>query len=183
MVAGSLTLGWSLNASGQIAAAAQAAAKAKVAVVFAGSFSSEAFDRPSLGPCRATRTRSSAAVAAANPRTVVVINSGGPVLMPWLPSVAGVLEDWYPGEEDGAAVAALLYGDVDPSGRLPVTFPTSASTSAINTLSQWPGIDLTSDLQRRPRRGLPVQPRHRHPNPVPLRLRPVLHPVPPAAAP
>jgi len=89
---------------------------------------------------------------------VVVINSGGPVLMPWLGSVAGVLEAWYPGEEDGTAVAAVLYGDVDPSGRLPVTFPTSASTSAINTLSQWPGIDLTTTYSE----GLEVGYRYNH---------------------
>ncbi len=156
VVEGDMTLGWSYD-SAQIAAAAQAARKASVAVVFAGSFSSEAFDRPSLG-LPGDENALIAAVAAANPHTVVVINSGGPVLMPWLPSVAGVLEAWYPGEEDGAAVAALLYGDVDPSGRLPVTFPTSASASAIHTLSQWPGIDLTTTYSE----GLDVGYRYNH---------------------
>ena len=106
-------------------------------MVFAASYSSEAFDRPSLD-LPGDQNALIAAVAAANPHTVVVINSGGPVLMPWLGSVAGVLEAWYPGEEDGDAMAALLYGDVDPSGRLPVTFPTSASTSAINTWASGP---------------------------------------------
>ena len=76
-------------------------------------------------PCPGDQNALISAVAAANPRTVVVLNTGGPVLMPWLDRVAGVIEAWYPGEEDGAAIAALLFGDVDPSGRLPVTFPAS----------------------------------------------------------
>ncbi len=72
-------------------------------------------------------------MAAANPHTVVVLNTGGPVLMPWLGKVAGVIEDWYPGEQAGTAIAAVLFGDVDPSGRLPVTFPTSDAQSPPST--------------------------------------------------
>ena len=84
-------------------------------------------------------------MAAANPRTVVVLNTGGPVLMPWLSSVAGVVEAWYPGEEDGAAIAAILFGDVDPSGHLPITFPYFQRSRRDRLgLTQWPGIDLTS---------------------------------------
>lgn len=67
-----------------------------------------------------------AAVAAANPRTIVVLETGGPVLMPWLSQVAGVLEAWYPGSGGGEAIAQVLSGAVDPSGHLPVTFPESA---------------------------------------------------------
>lgn len=66
-----------------------------------------------------------AAVAAVNPRTIVVLETGGPVLMPWLAQVAGVLEAWYPGSGGGQAIAAVLFGAVDPSGHLPVTFPES----------------------------------------------------------
>ena len=62
-------------------------------------------------------------IAAANPRTVVVLETGGPVLMPWLDRTAAVLEAWYPGQKGGEAIAAILVGAVDPSGRLPVTFP------------------------------------------------------------
>ncbi len=139
---GTMTLGWQY-VSDQINAAVAAARKASVAVVFAGDFNSEAFDRPSLS-LPGDEDALISAVASANPRTVVVLNTGGPVLMPWLGSVAGVLEGWYPGEEDGTAVAALLFGDVDPSGRLPVTFPISDAQAAINSPAQWPGIDLTS---------------------------------------
>ena len=66
-----------------------------------------------------------AAVAAANPHTVVVLETGGPVLMPWLSEVAGVVEAWYPGSSGGPAIAQVLFGAIDPSGRLPVTFPES----------------------------------------------------------
>jgi beta-glucosidase len=78
-------------------------------------------------------------VAAANPNTIVVINSGGPVVMPWLNSVAGVFENWYGGQETGAATAALIFGKSDPSGKLPVTFPSSLSQVPAQTTAQWPG--------------------------------------------
>ncbi|HET9168629.1 MAG TPA: glycoside hydrolase family 3 C-terminal domain-containing protein [Actinospica sp.] len=78
-------------------------------------------------------------VAAVNPNTVVVINSGGPVVMPWLDKVAGVFENWYGGQETGAAMAALIFGEADPSGKLPVTFPSSLSQVPAQTTAQWPG--------------------------------------------
>lgn len=63
------------------------------------------------------------AVAEANPRAVVVMETGGPVLAPWRDAVAGLVEAWYPGESGGVALARVLFGDVDPGGRLPATFP------------------------------------------------------------
>jgi beta-glucosidase len=155
---GSLTLGWQY-VSGRIASAVEAARKATVAVVFAGDFSSEAFDRPSLS-LPGDEDALISAVAAANPRTVVVLNTGGPALMPWLGQVAGVIEAWYPGEEDGTAIAAVLFGNVDPSGRLPVTFPATDARSAVNTLAQWPGVNLTSYYSE----GLQVGYRYDHAN-------------------
>ena len=62
-------------------------------------------------------------MAAANPNTVVVINAGSPVTMPWLDDVAAVLQVWFPGEEFGAALAAMLFGEAEPGGRLPITIP------------------------------------------------------------
>ena len=62
-------------------------------------------------------------VAAANKHTVVVLESSSPVLTPWRDKVAGLVEAWYPGEEGGTAIARVLFGDVNPSGRLPATFP------------------------------------------------------------
>lgn len=67
------------------------------------------------------------AVAAAQPRTVVVLETGGPVLTPWRAKVPAILEAWYPGQEGGTALARVLFGDADPGGRLPATFPASAS--------------------------------------------------------
>jgi beta-glucosidase len=151
-----LTLGWA-PVSGAIEAAVAAARHADVAVVFAGDFNAEAFDRPSL-TLPGDENALISAVAAVNPRTVVVLDTGGPVLMPWLAQVRGVIEAWYPGEEDGDAIAALLYGDVDPSGRLPVTFPTGNTTTGVDTAAQWPGVDLTSTYSE----GLEVGYRYDH---------------------
>ena len=66
-----------------------------------------------------------AAVAAANPKTIVVLETGGPVTMPWVGSVKGVMESWYPGIGGGEAIANVLFGKVNPSGKLPVTFTAS----------------------------------------------------------
>ena len=68
-----------------------------------------------------------------------MLNTGSAVTMPWLSSVAGVLEAWYPGQGDGTAIGSLLFGGTDPSGHLPVTFPTSLSQVPASTTAQWPG--------------------------------------------
>ncbi len=107
---------------GTDAHAAAALAKASdVAVVFVGQPASEGADLPSLSlPGR--QDELVAAVAAANPHTVVVIESGGSVSMPWIDGVSAVLESWYPGTRGGQAIASILFGDVNPSAKLPVTF-------------------------------------------------------------
>jgi beta-glucosidase len=78
-------------------------------------------------------------VAGANPRTVVLLNTGGPVLMPWLGQVGAVLQAWLPGQQFGQALAAVLFGDADPGGRLPVTFPAGPGQGPITGPERWPG--------------------------------------------
>jgi beta-glucosidase len=118
--------------------AASAAAAASVAVVFANLGESEGSDLTSidLGTAQDNLITS---VAAANPNTIVVLNTGSAVTMPWLSSVKGVLEAWYPGQKDGTAIASVLFGSYDPSGHLTVTFPASLSQVPASTTAQWPG--------------------------------------------
>jgi beta-glucosidase len=104
------------------AAAAQLASEADVAIVFATQWATESVDVSlDLGVQNALIE----AVAAANPQTVVVLETGGPVLMPWADDVPAIVEAWYPGRMGGAAIARVLTGEVNPSGHLPVTFPAS----------------------------------------------------------
>jgi beta-glucosidase len=132
------------DVSPEIAAATDAARHASVAVIFAAVSQSEGVDRPDLYlPGDANALISS--VAAVNRRTVVVLNSGGAVLMPWINRVAAVLEAWYPGQEDGTATAAVLDGQVDPSGHLPLTFPAVGNPDPVGTSAQYPGVNGTVD--------------------------------------
>jgi beta-glucosidase len=103
-----------------------AAKSAAVAIVFATQPLTEGLDAPDLS-LPDGQDALIAAVAAANPHTIVVLETGGPVLMPWLDQVAGVLEAWYPGAHGAQALAALVFGDQNPSGRLPVSFPASTA--------------------------------------------------------
>jgi beta-glucosidase len=120
------------------AAAAKLAKVSQVAIVFVNQFMSEGRDVATLSlPDKQDALVS--AVAAANPHTIVVIESGGPVSMPWIGDVKGVLEAWYPGIGGAQALAAILFGDVNPSAKLPVTF---AKTEADLPHPQVPGIDL-----------------------------------------
>jgi beta-glucosidase len=106
------------------ARSAQLAAKADAVLLFAQQWIGEANDARTLTlPDR--QDALIAAVAEANPRTVVVLETGGPVTMPWLARTAAVLEAWYPGSSGGEAIARVLFGEVNPSGRLPVSFPQS----------------------------------------------------------
>jgi len=106
------------------ARAARVASQADVALVFATQWVGEALDATTLAlPDR--QDDLIATVAGANARTVVVLENGGPVTMPWLSKVPAVLEAWYPGTSGGEAIANVLFGAVNPSGHLPATFPAS----------------------------------------------------------
>lgn len=116
---------------------------ADVAIVMVGDESVEAADRSSLALPEVEGVNQDAlirAVAAANRRTVVVLKTGGAVLMPWLKSVPAVLEAWFPGQEDGSIVADVLFGATNPSGKLPLTFPRRDREAGAATPSQWPGL-------------------------------------------
>ena len=111
--------------------AATLAAASNVAIVFVSQWTSEGMDIPSLNftdVIHSTPIDQDAlvqAVVAANPNTIVVMENGGAQVLPWLSNVAAVLEAWYPGQNGGPAIANLLFGDANPSGKLPMTFPAS----------------------------------------------------------
>ena len=134
------TISW--QSGSDLAAAAAAAREADVAIVFVTQWTTESLDFSLNLPDG--QDELVAAVARANQRTLVVLETGGPVLMPWLDQVAGVLEAWYPGSQGGPAIARVLSGAVNPSGHLPVTFP--------RALEQLPrtkpaGGDVANDAQ------------------------------------
>src|SRR6266511_3525292 len=124
-------------------AAAAAARAATVAIVMVEDSESEGHDRTSLA-LSGNQDALVSAVVAANPRTVVVSKTGGPILMPWVSRVPAILQAWYPGEEDGNAVADVLFGAFNPSGKLPITFPRREIDVTANTTAQYPGIDGTA---------------------------------------
>jgi beta-glucosidase len=128
------------QAIGQATAAAK---RVSTAVVIVGDGQeSEGADRVGL-TLPADQNALVQAVAAANPHTVVVVDAGAAVTMPWLSDVAGVVDAWYPGQTDGTALAAVLFGAVNPSGHLPVTFPTTTAKTPVSTPSRFPGINQT----------------------------------------
>jgi beta-glucosidase len=124
--------------------AVELARRSDVAIVIATDDSTEGTDRDSLElPGRQNELIS--AVASANDRTVVVLRTGGPVLMPWIEEVPNVLETWYPGMEEGNAIASVLFGDVNPSGKLPVTFGIRPEDYPTNTQERYPGVNEIVD--------------------------------------
>ncbi|TPG54697.1 glycoside hydrolase family 3 C-terminal domain-containing protein [Sphingomonas glacialis] len=106
-----------------VAAATALAQNADIVIVFATQWQGESFDVPMA--LDGAQDALIAAVGAANPKTVVVLETGSQVAMPWLGKVGAVLEAWYPGTAGGAAIANLLFGTTNPSGRLPMTFASS----------------------------------------------------------
>jgi beta-glucosidase len=114
-------------------AAVALAAASQVAIVFVSQWTSEGMDMPSLNFTDVIHSPPIdqdalvAAVAAANPHTIVVMENASAQVMPWLGSVSAVLEAWFPGQNGGPAIANLLFGAVNPSGKLPITFPASVS--------------------------------------------------------
>jgi beta-glucosidase len=120
------------------------ARRSDVAIVIVTDDSTEGMDRDSL-ELPGSQNELISAVASANDRTVVVLRTGGPVLMPWIEEVPNVLEAWYPGMEEGNALASVLFGDVNPSGKLPVTFGLHLEDYPTDTQEQYPGVNGVVD--------------------------------------
>lgn len=130
--------------------AAAAAKRADIALVFATQWTAESLDFPLELPNQQDALIDT--IARANPRTVVVLETGGPVLMPWLERTAAVVEAWYPGSRGGPAIARVLSGAVNPSGHLPATFPRTAqqlprSTIAGSGVDKGAGNDRVVDVR------------------------------------
>jgi beta-glucosidase len=134
--------------------AAATAKRADVAIVFASDAEGEDKEKvaPTVDGSARLPTNQTAlinAVAAANKHTIVVLETGDPVVTPWRHDVAGMIEAWYPGEAGGAALAHVLFGDADPGGRLPATFPASQSqypTSDDPSASNGPEVNYTEGV-------------------------------------
>ncbi len=125
----------------RLARAVELARQCDMAIVFAGNpegYESEGGDRPDM-ELPGGQNELIAAVAQANPRTVVVLNAGSPVSMPWIDRVAAVMEAYYPGQENGNAVTRILLGEVNPSGKLPETFPRRLEDNPAYINSSYPG--------------------------------------------
>ena len=121
-----------------VTAAAALAAAADVAIVFVATLTGEPNDRTTLG-LTDNGDALVAAVAAANPHTVVVAATPGSLLMPWRDQVASILVTFMPGEQNGNAIADVLFGDANPSGKLPLTFDRSENQTAMAP-RQYPGV-------------------------------------------
>ena len=138
--------------AGTSASSAAALAKsADIAVVFADQYMSEGGDAPSLS-LPDNQNELISAVAAANPHTVVVLITGNPVTMPWIDHVAGVMEAWYPGIAGAQAISNLIFGDVVPSGKLPITFAKSAEDLPHRCIF---GIDCSHAIGSSPQHWVP----------------------------
>jgi beta-glucosidase len=135
---GNVHLGWQ-PPDARIQDAARLATE-DVAVVFVSHALGEGMDQGSLA-LPGDQDALVDAVAAANPRTVVVLNTCGPVLMPWLDKVTAVLQVWFPGQQFGEAIAAILFGDAAPGGRLPLRFPATPEQGPVTRVEQFPGVD------------------------------------------
>ena len=137
--------------------AAALAASCSVAIVFVSQWESEGMDVPGLNftdvihSVPIDQDGLVRAVAAANPNTIVVLENGGAKVMPWLSSVSAVLEAWYPGQRGAEAIANILFGDVNPSGKLPMTFPADVNDLPRPTIASPPDsimpfpVDYTID--------------------------------------
>jgi len=117
---------------------------ADVAIVFVATDSSEGADRPNLY-LNNGQDELVEAVVSVQPKTIVVIHTPGSLVLRWAASVPAIISAFLPGQEDGNAIASVLFGDVNPSGKLPVTWPKTETEIPVNTQQQYPGINDEAD--------------------------------------
>jgi len=136
---GAVSVNYSQGDGGNIPAAVALAQSSDVAIICVGQQTGEGTDRSSLSLPNDQDALISA-VAAVNTNTIVVVYCSSATLMPWSTNIAAALVAWFPGQENGNALAQILFGDVNPSGRLPVTIPANASQVPASTPAQFPGV-------------------------------------------
>ncbi len=136
---GGVTVGYAQGDGASIPAAVSLAQSSQVAIVCVGQQTSEGSDRTNLSLPNNEDALISA-VAAVNTNTIVVVYDSSATLMPWAGQVAAVLMAWYPGQENGNALAQVLFGDVNPSAKLPVTIPATSNQVPASTAAQFPGV-------------------------------------------
>lgn len=146
---GMVRFGWEPPANAvenKMQKAVELAKKSDVAVVVVRTYESEGyFDRSDL-ELPNNQSRLISKVAAANPKTIVVSMSGRAVEMDgWQKEVDSIVQAWYAGQEQGNAIASVLFGDVNPSGKLPVTFPVNEERTPVATEQQFPGVNRVSE--------------------------------------
>jgi beta-glucosidase len=120
--------------------AAALARRSDIVIVFATRYENEGFDSPDLS-LPFGQDAMIDAVVSANPKTVIVLETGNPVAMPWVGKARAVIEAWFPGQAGGQAIAEMLTGQINPSGRLPVTFPADIAQTP---RPQLPGFGMAS---------------------------------------
>jgi beta-glucosidase len=131
----------STTGAGLLPDAVRLAKECDLALVFARDVESEGDDRASL-TLPDEQDELISAVARANPRTALVLNTGSMVLVNrWVETVPAIVQAWYPGQEDGHVISDVLLGNVNPSGKLPITFPRTRADMGIATPGQYPGVD------------------------------------------
>jgi beta-glucosidase len=137
-----LTLGWQPPDPDMLAKAVAAAKQSDIAIVFAAEQMGEGQDKVTLA-LPGDQDSLVSAIAQTNPRTAVVLHTSNPVTMPWLDRVAAVIEAFYPGQEAGSSIARVLFGDVNPSGKLAMTFPANEHQGPGALFLDYPGDGMT----------------------------------------
>lgn len=137
-----LVLGWQPPDPEMFNKAITAAKQSDIAIVFAAEQMGEGQDKVTLA-LPGDQNKLIQAVAEANPRTIVVLHTSNPVSMPWLDDVAAVIEAFYPGQEAGSSIARILFGDVNPSGKLAMTFPANENQGPGTFFLDYPGDGMT----------------------------------------